>query len=104
MAKKNGGYRFRVSDAVPVPLRGMMLRLKLLEGAPDLDELEPGEEIRIVAPDGASRVATVKAIATTEGRVTQDRLDQQKQLDLVIGPEDARQDGRSVGIGWFVVG
>ena len=104
MAKKNGSYRFRVSDAVPVPLRGMMLRLRLLEGTPRLDDLEPGEEIRIVAPDGAARVVRVKAIATTEGRPTQERLDRERQLDLVIGPEDARQDGRPVAIGWYVVG
>lgn len=104
MAKNNGGYRFRVSDAVPVPLRGMLLRLRLLDGTPRLDDLEPGEEIRIVAPDGASRTARVKAMAVTGGRPTQRRLEQERQLDLVIGPEDARQDGRSVAIGWYVVG
>ncbi len=104
MAKKNGGYRFRVSDAVPVPLRGMMLRLRLLEGTPQLGDLEPGDKIRIVAPDGAARVARIKAIAMTEGRPTQERLERERQLDVVIGPEDARQDGRAVGIGWYVEG
>ncbi len=104
MATKDGGFRFRVSDAVPVPLRGMMLRLKLLEGTPRLEALEPGEEIRIVAPDGETRVARVKAISMTEGRPTQERLEQQRQLDLVIGPEDAGQNGHAVAIGWHVVG
>lgn len=104
MARNKGNFRFRVSDAVPVPLRGMMLRLKLVEGSPRLEALEPGEAIRLVAPDGQSRVARVKAFTTTEGRPTQERLDEQRQLDLLIDAAAARQDGRSVGIGWHVVG
>lgn len=100
----NGSFRFRVSDTVDVPLRGVMLRLKLVEGRPALSELEPGETIRLVGPDGETRSAEVKALSVTGGRTTQKRLERNRQLDVVISPEEARGTGRPVEIGWFVVG
>ena len=105
MAKKTtGAYRFRVSDAVEVPLRGMMLRLKRLEGRPPVDALEPGSTLRLQGPDGETRTAHVKALSMTGGRTTQDRLDRYGQADVVIAPGDGQADGRPVDIGWFVVG
>ncbi len=99
-----GSYRFRVSDTMDVPLRGVMLRLKLLEGRPALSRLEPGETIRLVGPDGETRSVAVKALSVTGGRATQKRLERNRQLDVVIAPEEARVGGRPVAIGWFVVG
>ncbi len=105
MAKSpNGAYRFRVSDTVDVPLRGVMLRLKLLEGVPALEGLEPGETIRLVSPNGESRSAKVLALSVTGGRATQEQLERNRQLDVVISPEAAREGGRPVEIGWFVIG
>ncbi len=100
----NGSFRFRVSDTVDVPLRGVMLRLKLVEGRPALARLEPGETIRLVGPGGETRSAEVKALSVTGGRATQARLERNRQLDVVISPEEARVGGRPVEIGWFVVG
>lgn len=98
------GYRFRVSDTVNVPLRGVMLRLKLMEGRPVLDRLEPGQTIRLVAPDGEVRRAQVKALGVTGGRTTQARLERNRQLDVLISPEVAGEGGRPIDIGWYVVG
>jgi hypothetical protein len=103
MAKNiSTAYRFRVSDAVQVPLRGMLLRLKLVDGTPDLESLEPGETIQLVAPDGGTRTAEVKALSLTGGNASQRGLDRYRQLDLVIGPDGAGEP--PVGIGWHVVG
>ncbi len=105
MAKKTtGAYRFRVSDAVEVPLRGMMLRLKRVDGTAPLGALKPGATLRLMAPDGETRTARVKALSVTGGRPTQERLDRYGQADVVIAPEEARLDGRPVEIGWYVVG
>jgi len=105
MAKKtSGGYRFRVSDAVEVPLRGTMLRLKRVAGQPSVDALEPGSVVRLESPGGELRDVAVKDVSVTGGRATQAKLDRYGQLDVIISPEDAAAGGRPVTIGWFVVG
>jgi hypothetical protein len=93
-------YRFRVSDAYFVPLRGWMLRLKLLEGEFEPSMLKPGAPLRLVAPDGEARPVTVKGLAATGGRQKKARVDEYGEYDLVISPADAVQDGRQVAIGW----
>lgn len=93
-------YRFRVSDAYFVPLRGWMLRLKLLDGEFDPRMLKPGSSLRLVAPDGEDRVVTVKGLSTTGGRQKKARVDAYAEYDLVISPEDAVRDDRKVDIGW----
>ena len=96
-------YRFRISDAYFVPLRGWMLRLKLLEGDFTPKTLKPGSSIRLVAPDGEERVLTVKGLSVTGGRQRKERVDEYREFDLVIPPEDAVQDDRAVEIGWEAV-
>ena len=96
-------YRFRVSDAYFVPLRGWMLRLKLLEGDFDPKALKPGASLKLIAPDGHERVVTVKGLAVTGGRQKKERVEEYREFDLVIPPEDAVQDDREVGIGWEAV-
>ncbi len=96
-------FRFRVSDAYFVPLRGWMLRLKLLGGdfAPSM--LKPGKSLRLRAPDGEERTVTVKGLSATGGFQRKDRVDEYKEFDLVIPTEDAVRDDRSVAIGWEAV-
>lgn len=100
----SAGFRFRVSDALPVPLRGYMLRLRLLSGAPKVGALEPGKRLRLVAPDGGSREVEVQAFSLTGGRATQAELDKKRELDVVISEADAMGEGRPVAIGWLAVG
>lgn len=104
MASKGGSFQFRVSDAVPVPLRGMLLRLRLLEGAPVLKDVKPGRRLRLVAPDGATREVAIKAHSLTAGRQTQDRLEKTRELDVIIDDGDAVVDGIPVEIGWTAAG
>lgn len=93
-------YRFRVSDAYFVPLRGWMLRLKLLEGDFDPSMLKPGRTLRLTAPGGEDRVVTVKGLSVTGGFQRKERVDAYREFDVVIPEEDAVRDGRQVAIGW----
>lgn len=93
-------YRFRVSDAYFVPLRGWMLRLKLLDGSFDPSMLKPGASLRLRSPDGEERVVTVKGLSVTGGFQRKDRVDAYREFDLVIPTEDALRDDRPVSIGW----
>lgn len=96
-------YRFNVSDSYLIPLRGWMLRLKLVEGDFDPSMLKPGSEFRLIAPDGAERKATVKGLAVTGGRQTAERVKRYKEFDIVISAEDAVAEDREVDLGWTVV-
>lgn len=100
----NDSFRFRVSDAVEIPKRGYLLRLRLLAGAPRISDFRPGREIVLRAPDGAERAVTVMDLAVTGGKPSQARLDRLRELDIVISLEDALADDQPVKIGWFVVG
>ncbi len=93
--------RFRVSDAVAVPLRGMLLRLKVVEGSPRMSALRKGRPLRVIAPDGDERVVTIRDFATTGGRPTQERLDTFGELDVVVSAEDGLGDDRPIEIGWY---
>lgn len=99
----SGSWRFHVSDVVRVPLRGYLLRLRLVQGDPELSALEPGKTIRLVGPDGAERTATVKALSVTQGRPSQARMEKKRELDLVVPPADV-EGSPPVEMGWSVVG
>lgn len=96
-------FRFNVSDSYLVPLRGWMLRLKLVDGDFDPSMLSPGSTFRLVAPDGEERVATVKGLSATAGNQTADRVRRYSEFDIVIPTGDAVKDDREVDIGWSVV-
>lgn len=96
-------FRFRVSDAVEVPMRGYLLRLRLMEGSPSMSELKKGRFIVLRAPDGEERTVRIQDHAITGGRATQARLERTRELDVIISDEDALQGGRPVAIGWYVV-
>lgn len=93
-------YRFNVSDAYMVPLRGWMLRLKLVDGDFDPSMLAPGSTFLLRAPDGEERTATVKGLSATGGKQTRKRVEAYREFDIVIPTEDAVRDGREVAIGW----
>ncbi len=99
-----GGFRFRVSDALEVPLRGMLLRLRLLDGAPSMKDLAPGRKMRIGSAAGTERLVTIVGHSSTGGRATQDRLERTRELDVVIPKQEAGQGAERVDIGWHVTG
>lgn len=96
-------FRFRVSDAYFVPLRGWMLRLKLLDGDFEPAMLKPGESLRLKSPDGHERTVTVKGLSVTGGFQRQERVDAYREFDVVIPEGDAIQNDRQVAIGWEAV-
>jgi hypothetical protein len=99
-----GSFRFRVSDAIAVPMRGYLLRLRLLDGQPSLKDLRPGCSLLLRAPDGTERVVRIQDHAVTGGRATQERLERTRELDVVISEADAVAGGRPVEIGWLALG
>ena len=99
-ATTSGIARFRVSDVVPVPLRGRMLRLRLVEGDPAGAALKPGRHIRLRGPDGAERVVRILDLGTPSGRARPDRLARTREIDVVITEADATAGGEPVRIGW----
>jgi hypothetical protein len=102
--KPSGPFQFRVSDSVQVPLRGYLLRLKVLDGTPRLADVSPGRRIRVRAPHGTERVITIKDFSATAGFPSQEKLDQHRELDIVVDAEDAIVDGREIEIGWTASG
>lgn len=104
MGKQGGEFRFRVSDAMVVPLRGLMLRLRLLEGTPSIKDLAVGRRVRLTSPSGESRELAVVAHSVTGGRQTQKRLDELKELDVLVAEVAGATGGSPVDIGWVAVG
>lgn len=101
---ESGEFRFRVSDVVEVPLRGWLLRLRLVEGRASVADVGVGRMLRLVSPSGDERVVTITAHATTGGRQTQARLDRTREMDVMIAGEDAGNGAARVGIGWMAGG
>lgn len=104
MARHGGEFRFRVSDAVVVPLRGPMLRLKLLEGRPSVRDLAVGRRLLLTAPGGESRELVIAAHSATGGRQTQARLDRLGELDVIVAEVVGGPGGAPVDIGWVASG
>lgn len=100
---RGGAFSFRVSDVVDVPLRGTVLRLRVVDGAPSMSDLGIGSQLRLRSPAGVERLVTIGAYAVSSGRATQARLDRVKELDIVVADEDASVEG-PVGIGWMALG
>lgn len=95
-------YRFRVSDAYHVPLRGWLLRLKLLDGDFEPSMLKTGTRIRLTSPTGDERTASVRGLAATGGRQSADRVAAYREFDIIIPESDAVQNGRAIDLGWMV--
>jgi hypothetical protein len=102
--KESGPFNFRVSDAVAVPLRGYLLRLKLQDGSPALTDIAPGKKLRVRGPSGGERIIRVKDYSATEGFPSQEKLDKTRELDIVIDQDDGLVDGEEIQIGWTASG
>jgi hypothetical protein len=102
--KSSGPFQFRISDAVEVPARGYLLRLKLLSGEPSLSDLAVGKNITLRRPDGTERVVAIKDHSLTQGPATQKRLDRTREFDVIIAMPDAVLDGSAVDTGWTASG
>jgi hypothetical protein len=104
--KKKGepgqAFVFRVSDVVDVPLRGVMLRLGVLEGSPSIGDLGVGKELVVRSLSGAERRVRIVAHALVGGNATQKRLDTTRELDVVIA--ETGEGGDPIGIGWTARG
>ena len=96
-------FRFTVSDSYHIPLRGWMLRLKLVDGTFEPAMLAPGSRFKLIAPDGEERMVSVKGLSVTGGRQNQARVDRYGEFDVVVPAEEGMIDGRDVGIGWKAV-
>jgi hypothetical protein len=99
-----GPFTFRVSDSLDVPQRGHLLRLRLNAGTPSMKDLHRGQKLRIVSPDGKERTVTILDHAVTGGRATQNRLEETRELDVVISSVDAGAYDDLIGIGWTASG
>ena len=91
--------RFRVSDVAEVPLRGYLLRLRLLDGDARMSDLK-GARLRFTAPDGEERVVTLADFAVMGGRPTQKRLDRYGLVEAIVPAREALREGRAIGLGW----
>src|SRR5690606_19755549 len=100
---RGGAFRFRVSDVVDVPLRGTVLRLRVVDGTPSMADLRVGSRLRLRAPSGEEREVAITGHAVSSGRATQERLDHVRELDVLISDEAATSGG-PVEIGWMATG
>jgi hypothetical protein len=104
MSKTGGAFRFRISDVVRVPLRGYLLRLRVLDGSPAVGDVKPGRLLRLDGP-GRSRNVRIAGFSATGGRQNQDRLAATRELDIIVSEADARGgEGDAVEIGWIASG
>jgi hypothetical protein len=93
-----------VSDALEMPHRGFLLRLRVSEGSPQVGSLGVGESFLLIAPDGRERVVRIADHSVTAGRLTQERLDRVREVDVLIDRRDGWIDEDIVEIGWTVAG
>jgi|SRR5687767_14157162 len=80
-------FELRVSDVMDVPLRGLLLRLKLVSGKPRTADIAVGRKLTVKAVNGAEQTVRIVAHSITGGNVSQDRLDRVRELDIVVTPE-----------------
>ena len=97
-------FEFRVSDSVTVPLRGRLLRLRVLSGTPRAADLAIGKKLRLRAPDGRERIIPILDHSITGGKLTQKRLDSTREVDVIVSGEDSVVDGDPIEIGWTARG
>jgi hypothetical protein len=95
---------FRVSDVVDVPLRGIVLRLRVVEGTPAFGDFAVGELLEVEGPTGEQRRVRITGHSLTGGRQSQERLDRTRELDVLIEPAGGVADEVPIEIGWMARG
>ncbi len=95
-------YVLKVSDSAVVPYRGHLLRLKVVEGTPEVKQLKAGTSLRVTGPHGQTGVVEILGLPTMAGRQTQERLERTREFDVVIPATQAVIDGARIDIGWTV--
>jgi hypothetical protein len=98
--ERSDGFTFRVSDVVRVPLRGLLLRLRLLSGKPSMKDLEIGSKLRLQTPAGQEHEVLVTGYAVTGGKPTQQRLERARELDVLVETGMTEE----IEIGWVANG
>lgn len=93
-------FELRVSDALEVPLRGQLLRLKVTSGQARTDAVAVGKRLVLRSPSGNTREVTIKAHSITGGELSQARLSKTGELDVVVEPAGEDGAAEAVGIGW----
>lgn len=106
--RKRGGpvtpTTFRVSDVVDVPLRGIVLRLRVVEGTPAFADFGVGETLELRSPDGEVRRVRITAHSITGGKQSQKRLDATRELDVLIEAVEPARPDTPIDIGWMARG
>ena len=87
-----------------VPLRGLMLRLRLVGGTASIKDLAVGRRLRVSSPAGEARELRITAHSMTGGKQTQERLDRLGELDVIVAEVDHSAGGGQVDIGWMASG
>lgn len=77
------------SDAVAVPLRGYLRRLRLLDWPPALGDVSPGVTRNLRSRDGTLRTVVIKDHSNVDGGVSRDLPESNRQPDLVIVRREA---------------
>jgi hypothetical protein len=95
---------FRVSDVVDVPLRGIVLRLRVVTGSPAIADFGVGSLLEVRSADGEQRRVRIVAHSITGGRQTQARLDRTRELDVLIEEEGDGAAALPIEIGWLASG
>ena len=93
-------FELRVSDALEVPLRGQLLRLKVTSGQARREDVAVGKRLRLRSPCGIEREVTIKAHSITGGQLSQAGLNKTGELDVVIEQNAGDARGEPIGIGW----
>jgi hypothetical protein len=105
--ERGGAFSFRVSDVVETPLRGTMLRLRVVDGSPSMKDLGVGSALLLRSDVAGERRVRIVAHATTGGRPSQRRLERARELDVIVVDDENPEAAASrapVEIGWLAVG
>lgn len=82
-------FELRVSDVVDVPLRGLLLRLKVVSGQPRTGDIAVGRKLSVRGSSGAQQTVRIVAHSITGGNVSQARLDQVRELDVLVTSDES---------------
>jgi hypothetical protein len=100
-----GAFSFRVSDVVEVPLRGTMLRLRVVDGTPSMKDLGIGRVLVLRSPAGAEQRVEIVAHAAMSGRARQERMDRAREIDVLVTADGSPPGVRiPAEIGWTAGG